>query len=102
MKVVEIDASACRTVKQFAAELKRAIHAIEAVHGDSVDAFVDSMVFGVMSDLAPPYVVRVTGLKRGSDPERFARTLANAIGQARVERRTRKGEDVEVSLQIVG
>ena len=98
MKTLEIDASACKTVKQFTPLLKQAIKAVEAIHGDSVHAFVDSMVFGAMSDLSPPYAVVVSGLKHGP-VQVFVDELSNAIGQARLEHRTRRGEDVQVSLR---
>jgi hypothetical protein len=99
MRIIELDASACQTPKQFAAALREAIEAIPG-HGSSVESFVDSMIYGTMSDMSPPYTVRVTGLQ-GGEVEKFAHRLAEALGQARLERRTRKGEDIEVSLRIV-
>ena len=98
MKTLEIDASACKTVKQFTPLLKQAIKAVEAIHGDSVHAFVDSMVFGVASDLPPPYEVVVTGLKHGQ-VQVFVDELSQAIGQARLEHRTRRNEDIRVSIR---
>jgi hypothetical protein len=98
MKVVALDASQARTPKQFAKLLQEAIDAIPG-HGSSIEAFVDSMVFGTMSNLSPPYRIEVSGLS--GEAEAFARRLAEALGQARLERRTRRGEDVEVSLRVV-
>jgi len=99
MRLIELDASPCATPKQFAAALREAIEALPG-HGSSVESFVDSMIFGTMSNMAPPYTVRVTGLRRG-EVEAFAHRLAEALGQARLENRTRRGEDVEVVLRIV-
>ena len=98
MKTVEIDATRCANPKAFARLLQEAIQAIPG-HGSSIEAFVDSMVFGTMSELSPPYTIVVTGdLKL---PVRaFAAELSNAIGQARLERRTRRGDDVEVVLKV--
>lgn len=101
MRVIELDAAGCRTVRAFAARLKTAIGAIEALHGNSIEAFVDSMVHGVHSDLAPPYTVRVSGLEAGPAAD-FAHDLANAIGQARLDIRKRGKPDVQVVLQVVG
>lgn len=98
MKVVPLDASGVKTAKQFAKLLQEAIDAIPG-HGSSVESFVDSMVFGTMSNLAPPYRIEVTGAS--GEVEAFAHRVAEAIGQARVERRTRRGEDVEVSLRLM-
>ena len=52
-----------------------------------------------MSSLVPPYMIRVRGLDRGPVAE-FVKDLSNALGQARMEHRTRRAEDVEVILQI--
>ena len=60
---------------------------------------MDSMVFGTMSELSPPYRIVVLGDLR-PEVRAFAADLSNAIGQARVERRRRRGDDVEVSLKV--
>ena len=98
MKTVEIDASGCRNPKEFGRLLQEAIQAIPG-HGSSIEAFVDSIVFGTMSDLAPPYTIVVAGDLR-PEVRAFVADLSNAIGQARLERRTRRGEDVEVILKL--
>ena len=100
MRIIELDAAGCKTPKQFAAALRDAIEALPG-HGSSVESFVDSMIFGTMSNVAPPYTVRVTNLET-AEVEAFAHRLAEALGQARLENRTRRGEDVEVVLRIVG
>jgi hypothetical protein len=98
MKVIPLDASDAKTPKAFAKLLQEAIDAIPG-HGASVESFVDSMVFGTMSNLAPPYRIEISGA--AGEVEVFARRLSEALGQARLERRTRRGEDVEVSVRIV-
>jgi hypothetical protein len=100
MNVIEIDASRCWNRKEFARLLQDAIQALPG-HGSSIEAFVDSMVFGTMSELAPPYRIVVLGDLR-PEVQAFAADLSNAIGQARLERRTRRGDDVEVSLKVGG
>ena len=98
MKRIEIDVAACRNPKEFGRVLQEAILALPG-HGSSVEAFVDSMVFGTMSELSPPYRIVVLGELR-PEVRAFAADLSNAIGQARLERRTRRGDDVEVSLKV--
>lgn len=98
MKTVEIDASGCWNAKEFARLLQDAIQALPG-HGSSIESFVDSMVFGTMSELSPPYMIVVQGALR-PEVRAFAADLSNAIGQARLERRTRRGDDVEVILKI--
>jgi len=100
MRNIEIDASAYPTVKAFCARLKTEIRALPG-HGDSIDSFVDSMIWGAggMSELPPPYAVRVRGL-RGGEVAAFVRELSDALHYARMERRDRKGEDIEIFIQL--
>ena len=98
MNVIEIDASRCWNRKEFARLLQETIQALPG-HGSSVEAFVDSMVFGAMSELSPPYRIVVLGELR-PEVRAFAADLSNAIGQARLERRSRRGDDVAVSLKV--
>ena len=98
MKRIEIDVAACRNPKEFGRVLKEAIMALPG-HGSSIESFVDSMVFGTMSELSPPYMITVTGAEN-PEVRAFAERLSNAIGQARLERRTRRGDDAEVVLKV--
>lgn len=98
MKIIEIQAEDCPTAKAFASALKDAIQALPG-HGSSPPAFVDSMIWGTgMSDLAPPYTIRVVGRLQG-EVGRYAREIADALEAARTDRRTRKGEDIVVVLE---
>jgi hypothetical protein len=98
MKTIEIDATRCFNRKEFARLLQDTIQALPG-HGSSIESFVDSMVFGTMSELSPPYMIVVKGDLR-PEVKAFAADLSNAIGQARLERRTRRGDDVEVVLKV--
>ncbi|WP_304186435.1 hypothetical protein [Phenylobacterium aquaticum] len=98
MRTIEIDGAACATVKAFCAVLKDEIRALPG-HGDSIEAFVDSMIWGGLSQLPPPYLVRVRGL-HGGPIAAFVKELSESLGYARMERRDRKGEDIEVMVQL--
>ena len=99
MKIITIDAADCTTTKKFTSLLKEAIQALPG-HGSSIPSLVDSMIWGTgMSDLAPPYTVKVTG-RLDREVGRFARDLSDALEAARTDRRTRKGEDIAVVLEI--
>jgi hypothetical protein len=100
MQVIDLDASKCATVKAFCAELKTIIGATYGGHGDSLESFIDSMIWGTMGDLTPPYTIRVKGVTPGP-VEDYARALSNAIGQARIDLTTRGKPDVEVVLQVL-
>jgi hypothetical protein len=100
MRTIEIDGAAFPTLPAFCAELQTQIRALPG-HGNSVEAFVDSMIWANgMSSLAPPYMIRVRGLRGGPVAE-FVQELSIALGYARMEHRNRRrGEDVEIILQI--
>ena len=99
MRTIEMDASAYPTVREFCAALKAEIRAIPG-HGNSIESFVDSMIWSNgMSELPPPYMIRVRGLRPGPVTD-FVKDLSNALGQARMEHRVRRELDVEVILQL--
>jgi hypothetical protein len=98
MTVIEIDAADCPTIKAFATLLKEAIQALPG-HGSSIPAFVDSMIWGTMSDRVPPYMIKVTG-RLDREVGAFARDLADALEAARTDRRKRKGEDIAAILVV--
>lgn len=100
MRTIEIDGAGFATVKAFCEDLQNEIRALPG-HGNSVEAFVDSMIWGNgMSALSPPYLIRVRGLKPGSPVAEFVKDLSHALGYARTEHRTRRAEDVEVTLLL--
>jgi len=99
MRIVTIDAADCPTTKAFCTQLKAAIQALPG-HGSSIPAFVDSMIWGTgVSDLAPPYTIKIMG-RLDREAGRFARELSDALEAARTDRRTRKGEDIPVVLEV--
>lgn len=99
MRTIEMDGATYPSVKAFCEDLKSEIRALPG-HGDSIEAFVDSMIWSNgMSELRPPYMIRVRGLHSGPLAE-FVKDLSNALGQARMTHRTRRAEDVEVILQL--
>jgi hypothetical protein len=99
MRTIEMDGAAYPTVKAFCEALKEEIRALPG-HGNSVESFVDSMIWANgMSSLAPPYLIRVRGLY-GGPLAQFVKDLSNALGQARMEVRNRRAEDVEVTLLL--
>jgi hypothetical protein len=62
MRTIELDARNWRTVLDFYNALLAEIGA-PAWHGRSTNALVDSMVWGDINSLEPPYTVRVSGLE---------------------------------------
>ena len=100
MRVIELDAGGWETPLDFINALKPAIGAPEW-HGTSVHAFVDSMVTGDINAIEPPYVVRIANAA-GLPQEvlELINAISCAVERARMEKRTRTGEDTEVHLEF--
>ena len=60
MQIIQLDASKWKTVLDFCRAILSAIGAPER-HGKSLDAFIDSMVWGGINAVEPPYTVRISG-----------------------------------------
>ena len=54
-----MDASAWKTLHDFMQALRAAIGAPKE-HGWNINAFIDSIVYGGINNLEPPYTVRIT------------------------------------------
>jgi hypothetical protein len=98
LRIIELDATNWATVLDFYAALLAALGA-PAWHGRSIDALVDSMIWGGINAVEPPYTIRVRGLagcsKEIVEEVELART---ALNDARAEFRSLRGHDVEVLL----
>jgi hypothetical protein len=100
MRIIEIDAANWKTVLDFCHALLDAIGA-PAVHGMSPDAFVDSMIWGGMNSVEPPYAVLVSGLAAAPKEVRdYVELVKEALWEGRVYRKRHNGDDVEVSIEI--
>jgi hypothetical protein len=98
MRTIILDGSQWRTVIDFYNALRSALGAIDG-HGSSVDAFIDSMIYGGMLKTEPPYEVLVQSVV---SPEvlRDVEALSRALAEARTWRRENRGDDVEVALRL--
>jgi hypothetical protein len=63
MRIIDLDTTKWKEELDFYADLLRALEAPEW-HGESVAALVDSMIYGRINAVEPPFVVRVFGAKR--------------------------------------
>jgi len=99
MKIIELDASNWATDVDFYTELLAAIGA-PRWHGTSVDAFIDSMIYGGINALEPPYSIRIHNTANiPSEVKNSIDELARIIAEARSEHLSTKGQDVEVLLE---
>jgi hypothetical protein len=98
MRIVELDASGWKEPLNFLEALKTALGSCHG-HGDSPDAFVDSMIWGGMNSVEPPYTVKINKtaaiLKEVTD---YIRLMISIITEARIWRYKNRGDDIEVSI----
>ena len=100
MRLIELDATKWKKVLDFYADILRALEAPEG-HGESIDGLIDSMIYGRINAVEPPYVVRV--LDANSLPKEVRKhieTVKVALGEARVQLRKWHKRDVDVSFEI--
>ena len=100
MRVIELDAGAWRNALDYYDALKRALRSC-CGHGNSPDAFVDSMLYGGMNEIDPPYVIRIDGTATSPAEVREAISeLQLVISEAREWKRGHYGTDTDISFDI--
>ena len=99
MRTITIDATSWKTVLDFYDALLPAIGAPPG-HGTSIDAFLDSMIWGGMNSVEPPYTVRIEGT--ASLPEEVRNEielLKRELAEARAYVLEREDRQAEVYLE---
>ncbi len=100
MLVIELDATNWRSWQDFSNALKAALGSCEG-HGNSVNAWIDSIIYGGMNSVEAPYVVRISGTANCSATlKEELMELSEAISEARAWKLKHYGTDVDVSFQI--
>ena len=100
MRIIELDATKWKTVLDFYDALLAGIGAPKW-HGKSPDALIDSMIWGGINAVEPPYTVRILGLSAAPQELRDHVQLASdVLVDGRIYRKRHKGDDVDVSIVI--
>jgi hypothetical protein len=99
-KLIEIDGREWERAADACIGLLTALRP-RGAHGASIDAFVDSMIYGGLLCVEPPYEVVIRNIQ---SPEAavFLRDLSVALAYARQERKANRGDDVDVRLRLIG
>jgi hypothetical protein len=71
-------------------------------HGDSPDAWIDSIIYGQINEIEAPFLIRIRNTSKcpTSALEEIL-LLRDLIGEARAEKLQNYGVDVEVSFDIL-
>jgi hypothetical protein len=100
MRIVELDASVWRTDLDFIRALQKALNAPDWC-GSNVDAINELMIWGLgTGELPPPYIVQISGAANApKEVQDYIALTANYVREARQEKVTRSGVDIEVSIK---
>lgn len=98
---IDIDVNNCSTIVQFIDKLLLKLGAPQG-HGKSVDALIDSMIYGEMNAIEAPYTVRIHNLETAT-PElrRDLNILSKYIIDAGDERLNSEGVDMRVKFEFL-
>jgi RNAse (barnase) inhibitor barstar len=100
MRFMELDARNWATIDDFYAALLTSVGAPEW-HGRNANALVDSMIWGGINAVEPPYTIRIHNTN--DLPKAVAGAIEQAqfaLADARADFNRQEGHDVEVQLEI--
>jgi len=101
MDTIELKATSWKSINDFYDAILRAIGAPEW-HGRSPDALVDSMIWGGINALEPPYTIRIVGT--AATPENVRDCIDTtrwAIEEGRKDYQKQLGGDIGVTIEII-
>ena len=99
-KVINISAKSWKTALDFCEDLLKGVSAPDW-HGKSIDALIDSIVYGGINGIEPPYVVRITDTDQlPTSIMEHVRLVKREIAKARIENKITTGVDVGVEFEI--
>ena len=100
MTVLEWDAGRWSTLEDFYEALLAAVGAPDW-HGRNPNALIDSLVYGGINDVKPPYTVRIHGLEEASRVvSDHVRTVVGYLIEARGDYQDRHQEDCGAFFEI--
>lgn len=101
MRHIELDGTKWKSVHEFYDALLRALGSPE-LHGRNINALVDSMIWGGINRISPPYTVRIYGISSVPKDVRDHIQLARkTILEARSEFRRLRGSEIDVEFEVV-
>jgi RNAse (barnase) inhibitor barstar len=100
MNIIELKAQDWRTWEDFYGALLVALGAPNE-HGRNLNALIDSIVWGGMNAVEPPYKIIILGVEDLSkDIRDEIHALKEGLTRARAERLASGERDVEIALEI--
>lgn len=101
MRIIELGAEEWRSVLDFYHALLKALDAPEW-HSEGINAAVDSIVWGGINGVQPPYTIRVIGAANlPAEIRQEVELLAKVIAEHRKDHQRWRKKDVEVAVELV-
>jgi hypothetical protein len=101
MRIIDLDASNWTSHDDLCRALFAALGAPNW-HGDNVNALNDSMIWGGINKLEPPYTIRISGTSRVPGRLRDEMELADkSISLGREDFRSQNGCDIDVYFELL-
>ena len=100
MRIIELDAAKWKTYDDFYNALLASIGAPKW-HGISPDALIDSMIWGGINAVEPPYTIRISGAATlPKDVHDEVELVKGVLTKGRIDYQSRRGGGVEVAIEI--
>ncbi len=100
MQIIELDAARWKNIVEFYDDLLAALGSPKW-HGYSPDALIDSMIWGGMNAIDPPYKIIVRNIAQTpSEVADHVKLSKEALAEGRAYYRAQKGYDVIVDFEI--
>jgi hypothetical protein len=98
MRIIDLNASKWGNPIGIYDAIKAALGSCEG-HGSSPDALIDSIIWGGMNRIEPPYIIRFIGASSAPKEVRdYIRLIIDVIREARDWRRMHEGTDIDATL----
>lgn len=99
MRIIELNAGKWKTINDFYDAVLAAIEAPKG-HGRSPDALIDSMIWGGMNAVEPPYTIKISGMAAlPKDVRERVLTASRVLAEGRMDYQKLRGGDVEVAIE---
>ena len=100
-QTLTLDAEGWISYRDFYTALLAAVGA-PAWHSWSVDALIDTMIWGDDNSAKPPYVVRIINARAlDSETRKAVNEAKEGIDIGRNEFRVEEGRDIDVSIEVI-
>ncbi len=100
MKIIELDAAKWRNRRIFYADLLNAVEAPDW-HGKNINALIDSIIWGGINALEPPYTIRIRNLAQADAKAREElEGFLSYLPECKAEYLLAEGHTCEVFFEI--